>query len=194
MRRLVKYYDELGKNRIKFMQKERPIIKITSKLGAKFLKGFNGKSSFISMARSVNASLNHYERNEPDMMKGYASNVGAIVDKASSYVTTYHQTIKNEMNQQELAINYKCKETATLNFGLERGIVSKIIRLGLLADELFAMLDDYKESFIADRTMLSNKYQKPVIEALKTCLDDLMVLETKSRKNRKGGLYEKKFD
>ncbi len=172
-------------------------IEIITKLGGKFAKGFKGKASFISMARSINNSIIYYQNNEPEKILDFESSINNVIETTHNIVIELHDILKKELSQNDIELKdlQQEKETIVINFSIDNEVVKNIILLCLLADEVFAMVTiclDQNNKIISDRKLLSECYQKPVIDSLKNCLDELIKIETKSRKSRKGGLYEKR--
>ncbi len=175
------------------MESKKVEITLKNKLGSSFFKGGDKrKPSFVSMARSVNLTIGYLESNEPDKLQAYLDGISECLEPTEEIILNLHGKVKQELDSLKIVDNNQLEEKCIIEFSLEDTYILRIIRLGLKADELFSMLEICRKSdkIFIDRSYLAEHYQKPVIDSLKQTLAGLMNIETDSRKNRQGGLYE----
>ncbi len=173
------------------MKPEKVEIKIKSKLGGSFLKGSKGKISFVSLARSINATIKYYQSNESADYQEYLEKIQQILSSTEEVILNLCGRVKQELDSHGITDDSNTGETCVIEFTLDQPIVAKMILMGMKCDELFSMLKICikEDKIYIDRNYLSQNYQKPAIDSLKKCLDEILIIEKESRRNRKGGLY-----
>jgi hypothetical protein len=171
---------------------EKIEIKIRSNLGGSFIKGGKNKASIISVSRAINSTIDYYELNKKgEEFNIYLKKIDDLLCVTETIINDLSDVVKKEINHKKIDLDDDPIDNCFIEFSIENDYIKRFILLGMKADELFYMLNIClkHKSITINRNYISTNYNKPAIDSLKNCINQILKIDIEARQQKNKGEF-----
>lgn len=159
-------------------------IRAKTQLGRKFLIGTEHEFSFLSLAGSVQRSINYYRNvRDDEKMYAYIDGVEAIVNPSITELKSVHAKLKSKAESIG-KIPEQMFGLVNVTFKIDHALVKQIISIGMLADESFMLVQHLKSIDALQSGQEKKMLNARIMKAANDFIDALKKLEMADRRDR----------